>query len=576
MRIVGVVALALFPAAASAQRVTLDIERIDLVHGRSLVAPVRVTDRRAVERPLELRLDDTRVIQAELFWIAPRPVERDAGHPWVALAPRFRAYAGRDGWRASEAGGSGRWYMIATVPVDAVGQGLWLNDERQAVNWLPDPHRIADRSGDAWASPVPQPGQADPLVREAVASLRASPLSAWRARLIEGTLAPTRPLGETGDGGPVRSFDKLRDEIDRGERETDPVDVLADWVTSRWQLALAWVHAGDPETGERLRAALGGVVDTGDGFAPAFFDDPTAQGALLIDLLNPYVDAETRAVRAQAWLGTLPGGVAWVMSDAERVEPDAAVARLGVVSLAADARLVRTSATAGTPSLGQIEPRSAASRAVGVRFEETGPGGSLRTQGVSVGVGAWSTDVRPISTLMTATPPGVRLGPLLRRWTMRAWIQGRLGEDVLPQDDASCALFLYRTDTGEPDPRTGWRLVIEARSAGGDAAQDTVRVFAGDGVRIEASGTGFVVVDTSAGRTTLSAETVRYARTDSGWVADVALPAEAVDPGGLVRIGVIRSDAHGEVTSWPRRTLPWQDEPGRLAFDLTGWDGLGD
>ena len=170
--------------AACAQGVQLDIERIDVVHGRPMVAPVRVDSKRTAERGVDLRLDDTRVVHALLVWIAP--VQGAAPHapPWVPEAPRFRAYTGLDGWRAAQDGAKGRWYMMARIPVDAVGQGLWLGDDRQAVNWLPDPHRIADPRSAAWASPVPEAHQADPLVREAVAALSVSPLSAWRARLI--------------------------------------------------------------------------------------------------------------------------------------------------------------------------------------------------------------------------------------------------------------------------------------------------------------------------------------------------------------------------------------------------------
>jgi len=52
------------------------------------------------------------------------------------------------------------------------------------------------------------------------------------------------------------------------------------------------------------------------------------------------------------------------------------------------------------------------------------------------------------------------------------------------------------------------------------------------------------------------------------------LPPDAIEPGGRLRVGLTRTDATGRRTAWPRRLLPWDSEPGRLAVDLNAWDGF--
>jgi hypothetical protein len=63
----------------------------------------------------------------------------------------------------------------------------------------------------------------------------------------------------------------------------------------------------------------------------------------------------------------------------------------------------------------------------------------------------------------------------------------------------------------------------------------------------------------------------RVARSDHGWSCWVALPLSAIEKDGTVRIGLERVDRRGVRTSWPRPSLPWQQEPSRIAIDTTIW-----
>jgi hypothetical protein len=58
------------------------------------------------------------------------------------------------------------------------------------------------------------------------------------------------------------------------------------------------------------------------------------------------------------------------------------------------------------------------------------------------------------------------------------------------------------------------------------------------------------------------------------WTAIVPIPAHAIDPDGVLRIALERLDGDGGRATWPRAVLPWREEPGRVAIDLTAWNEL--
>jgi hypothetical protein len=55
----------------------------------------------------------------------------------------------------------------------------------------------------------------------------------------------------------------------------------------------------------------------------------------------------------------------------------------------------------------------------------------------------------------------------------------------------------------------------------------------------------------------------------------IPLPAQAIEPSGVLRLGVERLDERGVRSAWPRAMMPWEAEPGRAAIDTRAWERIG-
>src|SRR5690606_12344927 len=135
------------------------------------------------------------------------------------------------------------WFLIFDLPIDAYGQGFWLENRRFGVNWVPDPYRVGIAGGERghapeglWASPAPEGAMRDPLVRAAAQRDALSPITRWRARLVGGTLDPTVPLGRDLGAEAITSGEQLDDE---DERWPEPLEALATQREAQWQAAIA-------------------------------------------------------------------------------------------------------------------------------------------------------------------------------------------------------------------------------------------------------------------------------------------------------------------------------------------------
>jgi hypothetical protein len=204
-----------------------------------------------------------------------------------------------------------------------------------------------------------------------------------------------------------------------------------------------------------------------------------------------------------------------------------------------------------------------------------------------VQVGAWAGYLKALGVSIPVSPPGFALGPLRAAWTLESWRGMDEAVAVEVPADRSAAVMLSRGPASEvPDsvalgpapPTSGvqaWTLYIEARTAGGDPKADWVELWFGpygmasEVLRVYADGR---VVDRLTGREPpeLGAEFVHLA---DRWIARFAVPAGAIESGGMLRLGVVREDGCGSRSSWPRRMLPGQEEPGRVAVRLDAWDG---
>jgi len=204
------------------------------------------------------------------------------------------------------------------------------------------------------------------------------------------------------------------------------------------------------------------------------------------------------------------------------------------------------------------------------------PERSLRARAVPVRVGAWKTQVQVVSGMFPAVPPSVPLGPLVNDWTLGSWVRGRELDGAAAVPDALTSARLLRSGPSASD----WRVLIECRAPEGDEpragnpARDEVTLWFGP----RGSPTSVRRVDQRGrvrGPSSMDViETLPVASIPGGWAVMLPLPTEAIEAGGLLRVGITRTDAGGRRTAWPRRMLPWDDEPGRLAIDLDVWDGF--
>lgn len=559
-----------FCCALAGAQVRPAVERIDAIVGHPLLVPVVVGERGP--GATRVTLDDGQTPKAAYFRLGSVGVV-DAG--WLGEFSRYRATPAADAEGSSRAG---LWYAVVDLPLDAVTQGLWFGAERYEVNWLPDPERAAlEAEGrPLWASPVPPGARESPEVVAALDAVRADPFQRWRARLVRDGLTPTGGPDRTGAAG--SDLDAVRDDL-----STDPagrfLDELARHHEARWQLILGRMALVDPEAAGRLRRTLGGVVRMNARWVPLWTPDSQELRALQADLLSPWVDDETRVLRALGWLDAQPKALAWVIDDAGEpglgpADETRLTATLGVLSLPArDAPLLLEVGGAATDGAGPVLESAPARQAVearaGVPLVQR-RSAVVRTAEVPVRVGRVETGAAAMATIPVARPPGVPVGPLLNGWTMPALLAGATDLDALPARAAS-GVLRRTAPPGHGDERAGWSVYLEC--AAPDGTDDAVTLWTGPhrlprGVwRIERDGTAhrlFGAADLAE---------VRVAPIPGGWALDATLPASAVDEDGVLRLGVTR-ETDGVTTSWPRRMTPGQDEPGRFPVDVTGWLGL--
>lgn len=548
-------------AAFAAAQVRPAVERIDAMVGRPLVLPVAVGERGP--RVTRVALDDGHEPAVRYFRVEATGWT-DAG--WIGLVPRYRATP------AERAGaGPGGWFALIAMPLEAVSQGLWFGSERFEVNWLPDPERAAlEAEGrPLWQSPVPEEARSAPEVAAALRALAGDPFQAWRARLVRDGLAPTGGDDRTGPEG--TDLAGLREDLATADGDRFLAE-LARHHEARWQLILGRMALIDPGAAERMRRRLGGVVRVDGRWLPMWAPDAPDLRALQLDLLSPWVDDETRVLRALGWLDFRPRALAWVIDDAGDAGPDESrlTATLGVLSLPARPAplLVEVGGNFGAPSLDTAPSHESMTVRAGVPVVDRHADG-LRTTAIPLRVGSSPATVAGIAAVPRALPPGVRIGPLLRAWTMGALLALDPALEAVPPHAATGVL--RRGADARGGPGEGWSLYLECRAPAG--AADAVTVWVGPygvprGVwRIGRDGS----VHRLFGFSDLARVTV--VPTADGWALDAVLPASAVDDDGVLRLGLTR-ELDGVRTSWPRRMTPGQDEPGRLPVDLSAWSGF--
>ena len=527
--------------------------RVDAVPGRVLVLPVALAGPFNPATPLSVLLDDGRRLAAQLEWISVAPPKRP-GEGWL---PPDGDWSSTPAAADSRPRGPGFWAVVAPIPIDAAGQGLWLGRERVSLNWMPEPGSM-EVDDSAWTRLVRPEVIAGTQLGRLVESEWRSPSRRWRHRLLTRGLRPSPvdpapPLpGEPGELSVTP------------EGFSDPVlEAWARQVECRWQVGLAWLAQADRDVAERLRRRLAGMVDFGGGvLAPAWPTAASELDTLLADLTSTRIAPAERAARARAWLDAQPAAAAWVVDDGSiRDASGSPLATLGVANLGDRATLTWAS-SGGEPAGPELVPLAIGATRQLVAAPAPGPRGQ-----VTIHAGKWST-VRPVATQALETrPPGLRLGPLLPDWSMPGWAAGQYqAAPFAAEAEWAASALLMREEDGR------WALLIECRTS--DPGPETVRVWAGPfgaaRTTLRVAGAGTATEDGGAG---MDAGVV-VRRDRDRWSARILVPASCIDAEGRLLLGLERTDALGRHTAWPRPMLPWQFEPGRALIDTSGWDGM--
>lgn len=535
---------------------------------------------------------------------SPEPPDADAtldGRRVPASAHRVNIQMPPDGQRTSQAWlpapgrwstvpakerprGLGAWAVVVETPEATQARVLEVAGRRFQVNWLPSTallpsprQEVSEPLLNPWRPVLDEPTASDTGLLARVLDEAASPLTRWRFRLLLDGLT-------TLEGHPA------------AEPFPDPiVEAIARQNEDRWRVAIAWLWSASPDLAWRLKQRLAAVADFGGGvYAPAWSVDHAALDRLLDDMLNPALSPERRRDLAEAWLRAQPAGVAWVLDDGGVLgdERGAIIAAVGFTNLTDHA----TRAWVDTAARADAEFRPMLSLTTLKLLVPVPPcaGEPVLTTPLTAHVGATSAALPVLCARVPVEPPGLPIGPLLSDYTMQAWLAGPgAALDLMPRPEWTTAALLHRPPPDPTAPASAvearrWELLVECRMATGilDVAalqRESVRMFFGPtdlptaALRVDLTGTvtSELPLDPDAPpELAPPAQKVEITRAADRWSFRLALPPGAVEKDGTVRLSVVRTDALGRRSAWPRAMLPWQRHPGRAALDVRAWSAI--
>ncbi|GJQ28693.1 MAG: hypothetical protein HBSAPP03_05770 [Phycisphaerae bacterium] len=534
--------------AVHAQPTTVDATgRLHAPVGRPLIVPIAAP----VEgRPLAT-LDDGRAIPARAYRLTVTPAGFDA---W--LGPVFTWTSGPIDAKHTPASG-GAYVCVIEPPIEAVGRDLIITGERRAVNWLPSPDTLPrDETGrEVWAPQQPAVMPADALGLPRFSVEAKSPVTRWRYRLLTDGLHPdTAPCD-----GP------FADAV---------IEAMARQEEDRWRLALAWLWGADPELASRVRARLAAVIEFEPGqWAPAWAVEPFRLRRLLDDLLMQNITPPQRAGLGERWLAELPPLAAWVVDDGGVLDPATRSVRPTIAVASLLDRSTLAWATWGTPSDANpdLQPMPPMTVRTFTFREPTPEPPALRS--ATAYLGGTSIALGTFARAMAAKPPGLQLRNFYPDQSMNGLMSGTF-ESNPPAWSTAARLYRVPARSGKVAPV--WGLFVECAIAPGEGvdSHEHLDVFLGPVrtprhvVRFWRDGR----VEHLDGAGDTDGMSSRVYRGGDRWSISLTLPRDAVEPGGVLRLGLVRHDARGRRSASPRAMLPWQTEPSRLAIDVTAWD----
>lgn len=573
-------------APAQAQNVQPQTDRVDAVVAHPLILPVKVEDPKKLKSGIKVRLDDGRTVPARAYFVWARGTRNITG--WTQSTPNWNLI-GADQYGRSTPDEPGTWIAMIDLPIDAVGQGIWIEEVRYEPNWLPDPVRvileIGSRDDQGFWDPALTKDQMDSeLVELALANLRVDPFNRWRAVLMTDGF---KPGGNNKSNAAHTDRDLIAIHTDLLQTKSSVVlDQIADHFAARWQIILGRIWLIDPAVANRLKARLVQTATTRDGtVVPLWIDDTTQLSALAHDLLSPFVNDELRVERVVAWLDAQPQSMSWVIDDAGHptrypLTLSPSIGLLGLRDTLSDsqANLARIQSSGISPAVEMLEPGKLTEQTLSVPTGVFSPKTqSDQPRELNIRIGRDQSSLKTLGSIPLATPPGVLVGPLLTDWTLRAFSSRRSSLGALPIDSQRVAGMVHRiAPLDESDPRIGWRLYLECAIDDSKSAEEaSIGVWIGpmDSTRIAWSISRSVGLVEMRSDADLSPDPI-YSSVEDGdrWIIELDIPPRAISDDGFLIIGLTRQDGQSR-TSWPRRMMPWQTEPGRFVIDTTSWNG---
>ncbi|MFK7759233.1 MAG: hypothetical protein AB8C13_04720 [Phycisphaerales bacterium] len=569
---------------ADAQNIQPISDRIDAIVAYPLVLPVRVNEPAEAKSGLRIRLDDGRAVDSSLSFIWSTPAPPSTG--WTKPTPTWNSATLKQ-YLKSKPNHKGTWIALIDLPIDAVGQGIWIDQTRYEPNWLPSPKRILleardDADARFWDPALSTTDLKSSYIQQAITNLLADPFNRWRATLMITGFHPDRSSATS----PTQSDrDLIAIHTELLQSDTDQVLAqIADHFTARWQIILGRIWLIDPAVANRLKAQLTRTATTGELAIPLWTDDTAQLSALAHDLLSPFVNDELRVQRVDAWLSTQPHAMSWVIDDTgfpARYPPTLSpkIGLLWITNLPDpnQTSLARVQSVGISPHVHTTPAASLTQTTLTYPTQSIVTGSQLSLpRDVLVRIGNQRMELKALADIPLASPPGVLVGPLLNDWTLQAFGSRNSAMGALPPPDRRVAGLIHRiANLDEPDPNVGWRLYLECAINPASPHDTTIGISIGPMGLTRASWIisrqlGLLEMRTDAN--IIQDPTYTSTIEDDRWVIELDLPSQAITDEGYLIIGLERTD-HNAHSSWPRRMMPWQDEPGRFVIDTTGWTG---
>ncbi len=535
---------------------------IEAFVGRAAVAPVSLAGPLPPNGRLGAKLEDGRTVPATLLWLS---IESPPEGRWLPT-PNWQTLPATS---TSVPDTPGRWIMLLDLPIDAVGQAIWLDGKRRSIRWLASPETLADSESqgaqqrwEPWASPLSEDALRSASLREQLEHMRSDPFSAWRVELATSEIWDQHNQPRPAIGSSARAPGRA-------------LDVLSAHQRARWLSVLAALWQLDAALATRFRDSLVPVVRIGQAtWLPAWGLPGEADelDRLADAVLDFSLTDEARLARVQRWLGDRPPAVVWVIDDAGgqllAFEGKPAGPTVGVANLAAAASLAWVESAAG-PSVSDAP-------GFAVTHVEL-PASPDQPSMLEVHCGSWSGRIASANAPTRVRPPGLAVAPFASPWNAPAWLSGNasLGAAESAGTLTRGQLFLKPGAGGGGD---AWTLLVEC-AADARTPGDELRVWLGPmGASTSVlSASPDWGVRTIAGDAPLSGSVAVNADDGSqpgAWRVEIELPASAIESNGELRIGLARRRDGVVVSSWPRRMMPAQAEPGRILADLSGWGAV--